>query len=196
MDLRPFVEALRTDLEAAASAGGSDIRAAAERLAQALDPAFRLALMDALSQAASEITHGLAGTSVEVRLKGREPIFVVIGSATQPPSVPGAPPPPPPGPPGPLRPPRPPEAEPADNLDELELQPDDVVARITLRLPESLKTRAEELAAGRGQSLNTWLVNAARAAASFNLDISATPFGPGAPGRNRSSNKRIQGWVR
>jgi len=181
MDTTPFVESLRQDLLQAAEAGGADIRAAAERLSHALDPAVRLTLMDALAQAASEITHELAGTSVEVRLKGREPVFVVIGQATQVPPAPPSPPAPP---------------EPPESLEEMGLSDDDVVARITLRLPESLKAKAEELAAGRGQSLNTWLVNAARAAASFNLDVSSTPFGPGAPGRNRSSNKRIQGWVR
>jgi hypothetical protein len=52
------------------------------------------------------------------------------------------------------------------------------------------------MAGKRGQSLNTWLVNATRAAASITINLSSTGFGPGAPGRNRSSNKRIQGWVR
>jgi hypothetical protein len=181
MDITPFVESLRQDLLHAAEAGGADVRAAAERLSHALDPAVRLTLMDALSQAASEVTHELAGTSVEVRLKGREPIFVVIGAATEPPAVPGSP----------------PGGDDTDEDTESGFEgEDEPVARITLRLPESLKARAEELANKRGQSLNTWLVNAARAAASFNIDVSSTPFGPGAPGRNRSSNKRIQGWVR
>lgn len=173
MDITPFIEGLRRDLAQAAEAGGEDIRAAAERLALALDPALRLTLMDALSQAASEITSELDGTSVEVRLRGREPVFVVLGSS-------------------------PPE-EPADAPeagDEYGFDEDETVARITLRLPESLKQRAEELAARRGQSLNTWLVNAARGAATININVSSTPWGPGAPGRNRSSNKRIQGWVR
>ena len=46
------------------------------------------------------------------------------------------------------------------------VSPDDEgdTSRITLRLPEPLKGRAEELAAQRGQSLNTWIVNAVRAA--------------------------------
>jgi hypothetical protein len=178
MDITTFVESLRRDLSHAAEAGGEEIRQAAERLAMALDPAVRLTLMDALSQAASEITNELQGTSVEVRLKGREPIFVVMGAGAE--HTPPPPPPPPPAPP-----------EPGDEGED-----DDMVARITLRLPESLKARAEELANSRGQSLNTWLVNAARAAATININISSTPWGPGAPGRNRSSNKRIQGWVR
>ncbi len=178
MDITQFVEALRRDLSAAAQAGGDEIRAAAERLALALDPAVRLTLMDALSQAASEITNELQGTSVEVRLKGREPVFVVVGEAAHQPAGHDAD----------------DGSDPADDVDfESE---DDTVARITLRLPESLKSRAEELAASRGQSLNTWLVNAARSSATFNISISSTPMGPGAPGRNRSSSKRIQGWVR
>ncbi len=77
-------------------------------------------------------------------------------------------------------------------------------SRITLRLPEALKVRAEELATGRGQSLNTWIVNAVRAATAvggppmpgFPPMPPGPQFGPGAPGRNRSSNKRVQGWVR
>jgi hypothetical protein len=174
MDITRFVEMLRRDLAQAAEAGTDEIRAAAERLAQGLDPAVRLTLMDALSQAASEITNELEGTSVEVRLKGREPIFVVIGAAKEAAHK---------------------RADETGDDEDLGFDEDDAVARITLRLPESLKTRAEEIASKRGQSLNTWLVNAARAAATINVNIN-TGMGPGAPGRNRLSNKRIQGWVR
>jgi hypothetical protein len=174
MDITQFVDELRRDLQVATQAGSDDIRAAAERLTNALDSSVRLTLMDALSQAASEITNELQGTSVEVRLKGREPVFVVVGAATEAPVA----------------------EEPADSADDYEFDDDEAVARITLRLPESLKTRAEEMAARRGQSLNTWLVNATRNAANISINISSQGFGPGAPGRNRSSNKRIQGWVR
>lgn len=175
MDINQFVEELRSDLMTSAQAGGEEIRSAAERLTMALDSSVRLTLMDALSQAASEITNELQGTSVEVRLKGREPIFVVVGAATEAPAA---------------------SEEPGDGDDDYAFDDDDNVARITLRLPESLKTRAEEMAARRGQSLNTWLVNATRQAASITINVNAPGFGPGAPGRNRSSNKRIQGWVR
>jgi HicB family len=175
MDITQFVDELRRDLQVAAQAGSDEMRAAAERLTNALDSSVRLTLMDALSQAASEITNELQGTSVEVRLKGREPIFVVVGAATEAPA---------------------PAEETADSADDYEFEDDEAVARITLRLPESLKSRAEEMAARRGQSLNTWLVNATRNAANISINISSQGFGPGAPGRNRSSNKRIQGWVR
>jgi hypothetical protein len=171
MDITQYVETLRADLANAARAMGQETEQVAERLGFALDSSFRLALMDALSHAAAEITNELDGTSVEVRLQGREPVFVVIGggpAATAPPVG---------------------EPEPEDEGAE--------TARITLRIPEALKSRAEELAAKRGQSLNTWLVNAVRAATTAGLTINITaPMGPGAPGRNRSTNKRVQGWVR
>ena len=182
MDITEHVDALRRDLAQAARAMGPELEQAAERLGYALDSSARLALMDALSHAAAEITNELDGTSVEVRLQGREPVFVVVGEG---PAVAGAP------------------AIGAD--DTTMMSPEDDGAetiRITLRLPDALKARAEDLAAGRGQSLNTWIVNAVRAATSHpGLTINVGPgfgpgFGPGAPGRNRSSNKRVQGWVR
>lgn len=182
MDLTPFLEALHRDLASAADTGTEQVRVAAERLALALEPAVRLTLMDALSEAASEITHELTGSSVEVRLKGREPIFVVTGAAT-----------------GELTPPLPPPPPSPPQLLDSEgddAEGDQQVARITLRLPEALKTHAENVAAQRGQSLNTWLVNAARNALADTGATGWTVMGPGAPGRNRSSNKRIQGWVR
>jgi hypothetical protein len=188
MDLTPYVDSLRHDLAAAAEAGGTEARTAAERLALALDPAVRLALMDALSQAAAEITSELAAGSIDVRLRGREPQFVVdVPTApmqTQPPLAPT-----PPGPPG---------AE--DTGDDGE---DGAVARITLRLPESVKYKAEELATKGGHSLNSWIVNVVRSATrdhavSVDIDLSSVPFldGQGFPssGRRRSS-KRMTGWV-
>lgn len=175
MDITQYVDALRQDLALAARAMGSETEQAAERLGFALDSSARLALMDALSNAAAEISSELDGTSVEVRLQGREPVFVVVGTG------PALPPPVPPTPPAP---PAPPEDEGAET------------ARVTLRVPDALKVRAEELAASRGQSLNTWLVNAVRAATTPGTAADTTPMGPGAPGRNRSTTKRVQGWVR
>lgn len=173
MDITQYIDALRQDLALAARAMGEEAERAAERIGFALDASFRLALMDALSNAAAEITNELDGTSVEVRLQGREPVFVVLGRG-----------------------PAPAEAPPADEPDQLEDEGAET-SRVTLRLPEALKSRAEELAAKRGQSLNTWLVNAVRAATTPGLTINVnTPMGPGAPGRNRSTNKRVQGWVR
>lgn len=60
---------------------------------------------------------------------------------------------------------------------------DGLSARITLRLPESLKTTLERAAESEGVSLNTWLVRALQRAAY------------GAPGRAVRSGKRITGYA-
>src|SRR6476661_5390325 len=188
MDITPYVESLRHDLAAAAEAGGPEAREAAAPLALALDPAMRLALMDALSQAAAEITADLPAGSIDVRLKGREPQFVVDV-----PTMPMATAPQPPAPPAP-------PSAPAAGDAEGEVE-DDAVARITLRLPESVKYKAEELAAKSGHSLNGWIVNVVRAATreraiNVDIDLSSIPFldAPGIrPGRR--SQRRMTGWV-
>src|SRR2546428_8255906 len=77
MTLRPYVESLRRELAVAAEAGGPDARALAERLTGPLESAARLALLEALSAAAGEITRDLAPGSVDVRLRGGDPAFVV-----------------------------------------------------------------------------------------------------------------------
>ncbi len=77
MDLTPYVSNLRQELAVAADAGGDDARALAERLTAPLESAVRLVLLDALSAAAAEITRDLAPGSVDLRLRGREPSFVV-----------------------------------------------------------------------------------------------------------------------
>jgi hypothetical protein len=161
MDITRLIDDLSQDLSRAAEVGGEEARIAAERLLLALDPALRLTLMDALSQAAAEIREALPGTSIDVRLIGREPVFVVEG----------------------------PRAAPATD-DHFEPDDGEAAARITLRLPEALKARAEALAARRGQSLNTWLVAAARTAASADGAQSSNHHNPHGPGR------RVQGWAR
>src|SRR5918996_1160454 len=82
MELTTYVDTLRADLLRAAEALGPESRVAAERLEVALEPSTRMALMEALSDAAAEITQDLPHAAVEVRLKGREPQFVV--TATEP----------------------------------------------------------------------------------------------------------------
>src|SRR3954453_49661 len=81
MDLTPYIDNLRREFAVAAEAGGDDARALAERLTAPLESATRLALLEALSDAAGEITRDLAPGSVEVRLRGREPDFVVTPPA-------------------------------------------------------------------------------------------------------------------
>ncbi|MDI6908726.1 pilus assembly protein HicB [Nocardioides sp.] len=177
MDITPYVESLRRDLLAAAEAAGPEARQATERLAFALDPAARLALMEAVSQAAAEITAELPDGGVDVRLNGRELDFVVHTTPASPMETPA---------------PTTPDDEPED---------DGNVARITLRIPESVKTRAEELAARSGHSLNTWLVTVVRAATresaiNVDIDLSSIPFLSGNdPFGGKRGNRRMTGWI-
>jgi hypothetical protein len=180
MDITPYVDSLRRDLVSAAEGAGPELRQAAERLAFALDPAARLAMMEAISQAASEITAEMPAGGVDVRLDGRDLDFVVHAPEAHP-----APPPPPP-------PPSAPEAE-----------DDGGVARITLRLPESVKGKAEDAAAAAGLSVNTWLVNVIRAATrdgsaavGVDIDLSSIPFvGGNDPFAGGRGIRRMTGWV-
>src|ERR1051325_2739298 len=77
MDLTPYLEMLRDDLAAAARPGGPAPVDAADLLSHALEASARLALLEALSDAAAEITTRLPDASVEVRLRGREADLVV-----------------------------------------------------------------------------------------------------------------------
>jgi hypothetical protein len=165
MDLTRYVEHLRAGLADTAAAGGEAVVEAAERLATALDAAVRMVLLEALSDAAAEITATLDGTSVEVRLRGRDPDFVVT------PAVPTE---------AAFAMPLPPPVTEGASDD------DAATARITLRLPEPLKLRAEAAAAGVRQSLNTWLVDAVRAAAD----------GPPPSRHSWRAGKQLSGWAR
>jgi HicB family len=148
MNLSPFIETIHRQLEASAEAGGEDARVLVDRLLGPLDASIRLSLQDALAAAAEEITVELAPGSVELRLRGRDPEFVVT---------------PPPGDP---------TAEQEQERDESQARPDlrppegeeEAVSRINLRLPEHLKSRIERAAAGEGLSVNSWLVRAAATA--------------------------------
>ncbi len=146
MNLATYIEAMRSQLIAAADAGGPEGRAAIERLVPGLEAAVRVVLLEALSAAADEITREMAPGSVEIRLRGSDPEFVV-----------GLP-----------------AFEPADETTSSAtvggpavIQPGDDeggTSRLNLRLPEGLKARIEEAARREGLSLNAWLVRSAAAA--------------------------------
>ena len=72
MELTPYLDGLRRDLAAAAAPGGPEVQQAAELLGGSLDASARLCLLEALSDAAAEITTKLDGGSVDIRLRGRE----------------------------------------------------------------------------------------------------------------------------
>jgi hypothetical protein len=202
MNLTSYVENLRRELAVAAEGSGEEARALAERLSGALESATRLALLEALSAAADEITRDLAPGSVEVRLRGRDPEFVV----TQPEPAAG-----PESPAGEhtseassklglggrlgealagaievsmgVRPPA------ASSVSAADAEEGGGTSRMTLRLPEHLKPSVEEAAASMGLSVNAWLVR---------VIVAALELGDPdrhAPGGGRQFGRRYTGWV-
>lgn len=175
MLLATIVEGLQEDLVAAAALGNEDTRRAAELLVMALGPAMRLRLMEAMQGAAEELNASLEGLAVEIRLVDGDPVLTVTeqpeearagfgragtgavaaegGAGSS--GGPGF------------------SAEDAD----------DFVARLTVRMQESLKAQIEAAAAQVGNSVNTWLVNAASQALR-------------SPSGTRRGPRRVTGFVR
>jgi HicB family len=127
MELASIINALRADLSAVADVGDEASAEAANRLSVALSASIGLRFLDALSQAALELTAQLPDGRIEVRLSGQDPELVYVGDE--------------------------PEAATAAG-DEA------YTARVTLRLPEALKTNLEQAASREGVSVNTWIVRA------------------------------------
>ena len=144
MELAPYVHDIQSQLTLAAEAGGDDARVIAERLLAPLESAIRLALLDALSTAAGEITRELAPASVDLRLRGRDPEFVVSASPQADYVEVSSP--------------RDTTVTPTASVGDAD---DDVsTSRTTLRLPDQLKARVDDAAAADGLSVNAWLVRA------------------------------------
>jgi hypothetical protein len=178
MDLSPYVDQLRHELAAAADVGGDEARALAERLTAPLEASLRLALLSALSAAAEEITSQLAPGAVDVRLRGGDLGFVVTGPELTPLDREGH---------DVVEAPGPATDRPASPGPDLE---DGGTARITLRVPEQLKSRVEDAAAREGFSVNTWLVRA------VTRGLESGEAG-GSPDRRRKwSGQQYSGWVR
>ncbi|MGH8826792.1 MAG: hypothetical protein ACRDVZ_04140 [Jiangellaceae bacterium] len=168
MELNAYVESLRTALAAAGGAAADDVRQAADRLAYAVEPSLRLTLLEALGDAAAEVTTQLEGVVVEVRLRGGDPELVATDDRVPPRPLPPSP-------------PSPPDAPAPSDVDE-------GTSRVSLRLPDTLKARVEKAAAAAGVSVNTWLVRTV----SHALDSPQTPTSSFVSGPGR----RISGWVR
>jgi hypothetical protein len=126
MQMAPHIEALQSDLAEIAALGDEATAQAAQRLSLALRSSVGLRMLDALTEAALELSAQIPTGHVEVRLAGQDPTLVFVAEQEA----------------------EPPAAE------------DDQSARITLRLPESLKARVDAAAAREGVSVNTWLVRA------------------------------------
>jgi len=150
MQLQRYVDALKADLTAVAELGDDATAQAASRLVVSLQASIGLRLLDALSEAALELTDRLPSGHVEVRLAGQDPELVFVGDE--------------------------PEAAPAAAGD------DGHTARISLRLPEALKTAVESAAAREGVSVNTWIVRALTRSTTSSTTV--------------QSGNRLQGWAR
>jgi hypothetical protein len=176
MHLESYVEQLRQQLAIAAEAGGPEARELAERLTAPLESAIRLALLEALSAAAEEITRELAPGSVDLRLRRGEPEFVVEpspGETVAEEEIPSA---------------QPLEADAGPSAPYG--VKDGAVSRISLRLPEQLKTRAEQAADREGLSVNAWLVR------TVNEAVERTDRDQAVRRRTTLHGQRYTGWAR
>ena len=157
MHLLPYTDSVRTQLTAAAALGDDTTKAIATALTAAAEPAVRLAVLEAVSAAADEITEALLDTPgspvVAVRLD-HDDLRVEVRLA---PGVEPAP-------------------APTDDGDN--------DARISLRLPETLKSSIDAAARTDGVSVNTWLLRAANSALSPTRSYGA-----------RHGSGRITGWI-
>src|ERR671919_615600 len=123
MRITPYIEAVRDDLLAVASVGQREGEELIGRLASALESSLRLRLLEAVTEAAQELSVHINSGHVEVRLAGSDPTLAFVEEVAEPAAPVG----------------------------------DDLSARITLRLPESLKSRLDaaasvRLRAGRGRA--------------------------------------------
>ena len=178
MDLSTYVTRLREDLASAAAAGDEQTQRTGALLGAAIEPAARLALMNALADLAAEVTEALGDRVVEVRLDGRD-VRVAVSPGDAPADEP--------------------EAETVDSpfagfggrgFAGFGGDAGDI-SRVTLRLVEQIKNQAEQAAANQGMSLNSWVAQAVQGA------LAGHQHGkPGRrDGRDGRDGKRVKGWV-
>lgn len=167
MELGAVTRTVHEQLAAAAAMGDEHTQHAAQLLSISLDPALRLALQDAMSQVAGEISAQLAPGRVDLALVGGEvEVRVVPPPPATEDSAPSAP---------------QPVADAAEGQSE-----DTAATRVSFRPPQHLKTRLDQAAAAEGLSLNAYLVRVLGA----HLDAPAPePPRPGTSGTGRTS-----GW--
>ncbi len=153
MDLTPYIRNLREDLLAAAALGDEETRRAAALLGAAIEPAGRLAIMNALSDLAAEVTEALDRHVVEIKIDGRDVRVTVSDKfgafdkhGTQHESsdeeAGGA------------------HRPTADELRRAMQEAGGELSRTTVRLFNDLKSQAEQAASNEGVSLNTYISRA------------------------------------
>lgn len=137
MDLTPHIERLLADVAAAASLGDDETKRVVAALGRPTESAARIMLIGALSEFAREVEE-TTGTGVGIRIDGDRV-----------------------------------DVDPRDRSDREEPREEapptfeDMtgdISRVTLRLVEQIKARAEEAAAQNGVSLNSWVAQAVQGA--------------------------------
>lgn len=165
MDLTPYVETMRSHLLTAAAMGDEQARHTARLLADALEPGARLALTNALTAFAAEVTAAWGAGSVEIRMRSGEPEVVVTAEAVT-----------------------------AATADEafvnIDADGETGAARVSLRMPEAVKSAAETRANESALSLNAWLTRTIAVA------LSRVPQPPAPPGPPPPPGRRLSGYHR
>ncbi len=195
MDLTRYLQNLRDDLLSAASIGDENARQAAALLAGAIEPAARLAIMNALSDLAAEVTGALQDTTVELRLDGRDVRVAVTRHAEDPSTSPrddesyftkrtddgrntGS------------------DADGEDaSADDLRHAVQDAggeLSRTTVRLFNELKSQAERAASEQGVSLNTYISRAV----SDSVRSAVPGKGSKGPGPGGHGRRNVTGFIR
>ncbi|MST35267.1 hypothetical protein GHK86_21365 [Acidimicrobiaceae bacterium USS-CC1] len=162
-----LVEAVAADLRRTAAVGGEDTARVADLLIGGLGPSLRLHLLETLGEVARDLEASAPGARVRVRLEGADPVLELVpapAAGEQPPGPAGA-----------------------GSGDGFASYLEDELMRMTVRLPEGLKSRVEQSAAGAGASINSWIV--AAVARSLEGQAGAGP----APGKRMP--RRISGFV-
>ncbi|HXY72025.1 MAG TPA: hypothetical protein VEM41_05740 [Actinomycetota bacterium] len=129
MNITAILEALQSDVETAAEGSEGAAAQAVVRLGKLLQASVRVELLDALSEAAAELSDQLPSGRVEVRVAGTDVSLTFVREQDEPPA---------------------------------DAPAEEDSARITLRLPESLKTAVEAAASRERLSTNAWLVRAVK----------------------------------
>lgn len=139
MNLDAYTARLSDDLVAAAALGDDNTKQVAAALGVAAQNSARLMLLAALSDMAADVTKQADGFTVHVRLSGSEAVVDVVRD----------------------------EPVAADEHIDPRTAFDDAagdISRVTLRLAEQMKARAEEAAQQNGMSLNSWMSKAMQGA--------------------------------
>lgn len=169
MDESSYLASLQQSLAHSAAAESPQVQAAAERIALALQPALRLLLIEMAADIAAEVTAGLDGEIVDIRMRGGSPELVITphpvddgdGASTDGQA----------------------DAEPTSSAGA-DIGADAAMARISLRMPESLKGQVDAAATTAELSANAWIVRAVSQA-----------LHAGTPSKSRRS-RQVSGWLR